>query len=181
MADTGITEVVCIVEEKGDESSEVATMLASALHRQLTPLEQARGYQRLVHEGVDVDTISELTGITKNTILGRLALLALPEQVQQMVADREVGLQDAVRMGRDLTQAKAGRQGTGSPTSAPASAAVRATKAQWFGPQHRLAPQVSAACTHGDTRVLVGRVGCGQCWEAAIVADATASGVSSAA
>jgi hypothetical protein len=41
-----------------------------------------------------------------------------------------------------------------------------------FTRRHPLVQAVRQACTH-SRRSTVGRVGCGQCWEAAIRADAT--------
>jgi hypothetical protein len=45
----------------------------------------------------------------------------------------------------------------------------------WLTMRHPLAPDVKASCNH-LTRPVVGRAGCGQCWEQAIRSDERAGG-----
>lgn len=168
-AGTSLTRVWCLVRESSNERTDVATMLVTAMNRELPALDQARGFQRLIETGMSAADIARTTGYSSSKVSSRLALLRLPPEAQTMVASGAMTATDAVRLSRGLAKRK--RDGGGaSQLSAPLQAG--GAKPAWFTSQHRLAAAAAARCTHKDDRVLVGRTACGQCWEDAIVQDA---------
>lgn len=81
----GLTEVPCAVVEMS-EQDQVATMLLENIQRKdLTPYEQAQGFQMMLNLGSTVDGIACKTGFSKATVYHRINLLALDqEKVKEM-------------------------------------------------------------------------------------------------
>ncbi|GEL46592.1 hypothetical protein CHO01_17080 [Cellulomonas hominis] len=178
---TGVTQVLCVVRERNNERTDVIIMLVTAMHKELKPLDQARAFQRLIGTGMSAAEVAKQTGFRPGTVSDRLALLRLPAEVQTMVGDGRMTATEAVRLSRGLAKQQRKEQGSGS-GSTPAAVPLRApAKPQWLGPQHRLAAVAGAQCDHRDTRTVIGRTACGQCWEKAIVDDALAAAAVAAA
>lgn len=155
----GLVTVPALVRsEQAGRKATVATMLAAGLHKELAPVEQARAFKSLRDEGMTLGEMVRATGYAAATIRGRLLLLDLPDEVQDMVTQQEITLGVAVSLAKQVSAKKSGSVSTSSRRSA------------WFTKAHRLALAVDA-CEHGETRTLVGGVACGQCWEQAIRAD----------
>jgi ParB/RepB/Spo0J family partition protein len=152
--------IPCIVTTGQDARSVRATMLAAAMHQQLAPIEQARAFKQCRDDGMLVPEIARSTGYSQTLIKNRLLLLELPAEAQQMVEDDELTIGAATQLAKDV---RAKRTGT---------AATKTTRARWFTHTHRLARYVSLRCDHGDSRQVIGGVGCGQCWQDVITADA---------
>jgi len=146
-----------IVSAQGRQRT-IAVMLATAMHKTLDPIEQARAFHALRQEGLTVADVSHQTGYSTATISARLLLLGLPEEVQDLVSDKQITLTAATDLVR---QVKA--SGSGTARTTPQHSA-------WLRPHHRLASAAGDACDHSD-RVIVGQVACGQCWEDTIRAD----------
>lgn len=136
----------------------IAVMLATAMHKTLDPIEQAKAFHALREEGLTVAAVSQQTGYSTATISARLLLLGLPEELQDLVSDKQITVTAATELAK---QVKA--TGSGSTSTHQHSA--------WLRPHHRLAGAARDACDHHDTRVIVGTVACGQCWEDTIRAD----------
>ena len=144
----GLPTLPCLVTMDASTSSVLLTMLAAAMHRGLSPLEEGKAFARLRDvEHLPVADIALATGYTNARIRQRLLLLELPEDAQDLVADGAGTIAAATDLAR---QVKATR--TGSVVSRP-------TRTSWFTAAHRLAPTVRSHCTHRDQRVLVGGVG----------------------
>lgn len=153
----------CLVTSPGpSRASVLETMLAAAMHQRLDPLDQGRAFSALTLAGVPVERIAQRTGYSVATVRDRMDLLVLPPDAQRMVADKTITLGAA----KDLTQ-----QLKKSPSSA--SVAARAPKQTWLNRSHPSAAGAKASCTpaHRDSRVLVGGVACGQCWEYALTGE----------
>lgn len=72
-----------------------------------------------------------------------------------------------------LTATAAAQLARQTATTGSGTVATRApARPAWFTKSHPLARLVRETCTHRDTRKVVGGVGCGQCWQNVIVADA---------
>jgi len=155
----GAQALPCLASKHGDVDGQLSTMLAAAMHKQLEPLDQARAFARLRARRVTVAEIARRTGYSTSTVQQRLLLIDLPDEVQDMVTGGQITLAEATRLARDVRQHGAGSAHTGAPR-----------RPAWFGPTHRLAATVRAACTHLD-RHRYGGQGCGQCWEAALLGD----------
>lgn len=134
------------------------TMLAAALHKELTPVEQARAFDKLRRRGMTAVEISRTTGWRAETVRSRLLLLELPAEALTMVEDEELTLTSAVELARASRDRHRFAQ-------APRRASQRSG---WLTKTHPLAAIARTSCTHGSDRVLVGGVACGQCWEDAI-------------
>lgn len=174
---TGVTHVLCLVRERNNERTDVIIMLVTAMHKELQPLDQARAFQRLIDTGMTAAQVSKQTGFSPSTISSRQALLRLPAEAQTMVSDGRMTATEALRLARGLTRQQQGSGSAGEPSAVPMRAPTRPT---WLGPQHRLAAAAAARCDHRDTRTVIGRTACGQCWEKAIVDDALASAAAAA-
>lgn len=153
----GLAAVPVIVSTDVTAEQQDAHMIAAAMHKGLTPLEQARAFARLRKRGHLVATIAARTGYSESTISERLALLNLPLEAQRQLERGDLTTTSAVDLARQVAATGRGQ------------ARVRtAVRPAWFAKHHALAPRLE--CTHTDTRRVVGPA-CGPCWEQAIRAD----------
>lgn len=148
-----------ITDRAGGQDEVVATMLAASMHRQLTPMEQARAFRRLRQAGVSVEEIASASGFSASTVRKRLDWMLLPPEAQQMVAEGEMSRGQADELARQVRTRRSGSTRTGS------------KKASHLGSAHPVAEAAREMCTHAETDVLLGQVACSRCWEAAIRAD----------
>jgi ParB family transcriptional regulator, chromosome partitioning protein len=81
---------------RGNEAECVLHMLGSAQGRPLTPLEQGRGYVRLLRYGMTVAEVAKRTGMSRTTIDNGLALANAPVDLQRMILDGTVSTQVAL-------------------------------------------------------------------------------------
>lgn len=96
----GIEYLLEARQYRGNDADCVLHMLGTAQGKALTPLEQGRGFLRLVRYGMSVVQIAERTGLHRNTIDNWLILAEAPSEVQQMLSRGEVAalvVVDAVR------------------------------------------------------------------------------------
>lgn len=154
----GMPAVPVVAKRVRDAADHIVVMLTTGHHQQLTPLEEARGFHLLKDRGVSFIDIGRRTGRSAGYVRDRLALLRLPEEAQDLLRAGRLTTTAAVDLARQTTT-----------TGAGTVAAKPAARPHWFTSTHPLAPEVRALCEHRDTRRIVGGVGCGQCWEAAIV------------
>lgn len=91
----GLEKVPCIIVEMS-EHDQVATMLLENMQRvDLTPYEQAQGFQMMIDFGESVDSIAEKTGFSKKTVRGRLKMAELDaETLRSVSADRQLSIAD---------------------------------------------------------------------------------------
>lgn len=76
----GLAEVPCVVTEMSPEE-QVATMLLENIARaDLTPYEQAQGFQLMMEFGETVNTIAEKTGFSRSTVRRRLEMAKLDQK-----------------------------------------------------------------------------------------------------
>jgi ParB family transcriptional regulator, chromosome partitioning protein len=84
----GWTEIPALVKDLDDRSSLVMALVENLQRSDLNPIEEARGYQRLIDEfGFTHQQIAESTAKDRVTISNLLRVLTLPEQVVQLVAE----------------------------------------------------------------------------------------------
>ncbi|CCH80388.1 hypothetical protein BN12_900012 [Nostocoides japonicum T1-X7] len=151
----------CLVTSGAGTRDVIATMCAAAMHQELTPLEQARAFERLRVEGMTTADVALSTGYSSRLVRQRLLLLNLPREAQDLLDEGKLTVTAAAELAATLG------------TAPKATAALRRPKQSHLGRAHPLATRLN--CAHGDVRVLVGGVACGQCWEQAIRDDATRS------
>lgn len=140
----------------------LAQMLVENSHRvDLDPIEEARALKVLA-DRLGTTTQAQLAskiGRTQVHVSGRLALLDLPVEEQELVRAGQMNLGDGIRRGRE-TSGKVRATSTGSPH---------------LGIDHDLSSRARARCQRlkhkRAGRNSVGGVACGQCWESVIRAD----------
>jgi ParB family chromosome partitioning protein len=126
----GLHDVPVVVRELSDRESLEFGLIENVQRQDLSPLEEAEGYNRLMQEFSHTqDNLAKIVGKSRPHITNMLRLLTLPEQVKQMVdngaltigharavltAHDPVGLaEEIVRRGLNVRQAEAlGQQHT---------------------------------------------------------------------
>jgi len=92
----GVTHLPAVVDPSLTEADQLELMLLENLQRtDLSPVEEADGYQGLLDLGVDVATVAARTGRSETTVRSRLRLVPLPEQARAAVHRHEITLDDA--------------------------------------------------------------------------------------
>jgi len=83
----GWSEIPALIKDLDDRSSLVMALVENLQRSDLNPIDEARGYQRLVEEfEFTHQQIADSTGKDRATISNLLRLLMLPDAVIQMVA-----------------------------------------------------------------------------------------------
>lgn len=95
----GLEYVPAVVDEDLDEAGQLELMLLENLQRtDLTPVEEADGYQGLLDLGVDVRAIATRTGRSQKTITARLRLRTLPEAAREVLHTHQATLEQALAL-----------------------------------------------------------------------------------
>jgi ParB family transcriptional regulator, chromosome partitioning protein len=98
----GYTEIPAYIVDAKSPEHAIRLALTENLQREdLDPFEEARGFLRLIFEyKMSQKEIARSLSKTEAFIRNRLALLSLPEIVQEMIASGKLGLQFVNRLGR---------------------------------------------------------------------------------
>lgn len=84
----GWTEVPVLVREMDDRTLLVLAIVENVQRADLSPLEEADGYRRLIDEfGYTQKEVAESVGRERSTVANLLRLLQLPASVQRLVSD----------------------------------------------------------------------------------------------
>lgn len=75
-----------------------AALVENMQRKQLSPIEEARAFERAIHEGLTPSELADATGVSADTIKGRLALLQLPASAQELVDDGSLTLAAAAAL-----------------------------------------------------------------------------------
>lgn len=87
----GWTEIPALIKDLDDHSSLVMALVENLQRSDLNPIDEARGYQRLVDEfGFTHQQIADSTAKDRVTISNLMRVLTLPEAVIQLVADGQL-------------------------------------------------------------------------------------------
>lgn len=141
---------------RGNDADAVFHMLGSDQGRRFSPLEQGRGFLRLIHMGHDVAAIAKRTGLHRSTIENGLALAEAPSAVQQMVASGQVASHTALKTVREHGS-KATEKLAEGVQAAQAAGKKKATAKHIDGPKKRgqtLPPAPDAAAALALVRKL---------------------------
>lgn len=165
----GRTHVDCAVRPGagGDLDEQLFVMLIENVHRQdLTAMEKAYSFGDLRdRRRMPLTQIATRAGLSPGTVSYYLSLLDLDASTQAKVQTGEIPVtvaMGAVKKVRRETRHTRGDKPVGRPV---------VLEVAWLGRRHVLARKVTELCTHTQ-RPTVGQVGCGQCWEQTIRADA---------
>ena len=97
----GLTTVPCDVADHSDDDLLEIGLAENIQRRDLDPLEEAEAFQRIITErSYSIRRLAERLGKDKGYIENRLALLRVPEDVQELVSQRP----DTIRVARILAQ-----------------------------------------------------------------------------
>ena len=112
----GLHEVPIVVLNVGDAKSLEFSIVENVQRQDLNPIEEARGYQRLIDEfNYNQDKLSNFIGKSRSYIANSLRLLALSEAILQMVeqgsltaghARSLIGLPNSVDIAKKIIQKK---------------------------------------------------------------------------
>jgi ParB family transcriptional regulator, chromosome partitioning protein len=87
----GFTSVPCWVRELTDKQAAAVTIIENIQRAELTPIEEAQSYQRLIDEfGYSHDVIASQVGISRVAVTNVLRLLKLDSRVQQLINDKKL-------------------------------------------------------------------------------------------
>jgi ParB family chromosome partitioning protein len=82
----GWTEITAIVRDFDDQTMLVLALVENLQRSDLNPIEEARGYKRLIEDfELTQQQVAEAVGKDRTTVTNLLRVLTLPESVQQMV------------------------------------------------------------------------------------------------
>lgn len=86
----GLTEVPCTIADM-DMKTQLSTMLLENMQRtDLTPYEQAKGFQTCLDFGVTIDELSSKTGLSKTTVKHRLKILELDQNEVEKIGNTSI-------------------------------------------------------------------------------------------
>lgn len=93
----GLTEVPCVISDM-DHREQISTMLAENMQRtDLTPFEQAMGFQQMQMLGCTVEEIADKSGFSQTTVRRRLKMAELNHKTLEKVSgdeSRQISLSD---------------------------------------------------------------------------------------
>ena len=95
----GWTEIPALIKDLDDRTSLVMALVENLQRSDLNPIDEARGYQRLVDDfGFTHQQIAESTAKDRVTISNLLRVLTLPDAIIQLVADGQLSTGHAKAM-----------------------------------------------------------------------------------
>lgn len=87
----GITEVPVIIRELGDTETMEIALIENLQREDLTPIEEALGYQVLIDEhGFSQEDVAQSVGKSRPAIANSLRLLKLPQSILDLVSDGKI-------------------------------------------------------------------------------------------
>ena len=128
-AAAGLTHVPAIVREFTDEQRVEAMVVENLQRENLTPVEEAAAFQRLVDMGSSQRTIATRLGVSQGHVSKRLALLALPAVAHEALDAGGITIDQAVELAKISDLPKVVTKAVKEATKYPASSAAIITTA----------------------------------------------------
>jgi ParB family chromosome partitioning protein len=89
----GLKEVPAIVREASEAEAFELALVENLQRADLNPIEEAEGYRRLIEEfKLTQEQVSQKVGKDRSSVANALRLLALPDEVKEMVASGQVSM-----------------------------------------------------------------------------------------
>lgn len=89
----GLAKIPVIVQELSDEQLLEVTLIENIQREDLTPIEVAHAFERLVRDlGLSHEEIARRTGKDRSTITNMLRLLRLPADLQQLLSEHRLSM-----------------------------------------------------------------------------------------
>jgi ParB family chromosome partitioning protein len=87
----GLAEIPAMIKTLSDKEALELSLVENVQRENLNPIEEAKGYQRLVDEfGYTQEAVAEAVGRDRATVANMLRLLTLPQEIQDGVRDGAV-------------------------------------------------------------------------------------------
>lgn len=87
----GLSEVPAVVREMTDTEEMLFALIENLQREDLTPLEEARGYQTLIEsQGFTQEEVSQTVGKSRPAVTNAMRLLNLPQDIQEMLERGEI-------------------------------------------------------------------------------------------
>lgn len=84
----GLTEVPVVIKDLSDSETMQLALIENLQREDLTPVEEAKGYKQLMDSyGLKQEEVSRVVGKSRPAIANALRLLALPEDILQLISD----------------------------------------------------------------------------------------------
>lgn len=87
----GLTEIPAVIKKINDKTAMAMGLIENIQREDLNPIEEAQGFQRLIEEfELTHETVAESVGRSRSAISNSLRLLKLPENIQNMLFQRQL-------------------------------------------------------------------------------------------
>ena len=88
----GLTKIPAIVKNLDDKESSKVALIENLQRRDLTPIEEARTYQKILEleDEMTQEQLAATMGKTQSSVSNKLRLLALPEEVQDALLNEKI-------------------------------------------------------------------------------------------
>ncbi len=87
----GLTEVPVIIKDFSDQEALEVALVENLLRENLSPIEEAEGFQRLINEFSHTqEALAQVIGKSRSHIANTLRLLSLPEKVKNLVKENKL-------------------------------------------------------------------------------------------
>lgn len=86
----GIKKIPSILMETDDNTSAEIALLENLQRKNLTPIEEAKAYKKLIDRGFTQEDIALKIGISQSAVANKIRLLKLPEEVQNALLYNQI-------------------------------------------------------------------------------------------
>ena len=88
----GLTKIPAIIKNLDDKESSKVALIENLQRRDLTPIEEARTYQKILEleDGMTQEQLAHTMGKTQSVVSNKLRLLALPDEVQDALLKEKI-------------------------------------------------------------------------------------------
>lgn len=86
----GLKKVPVIIKTTDDNTSAEIALLENLQRKNLTPIEEAQSYKKLINRGFTQEDIASKLGVSQSSIANKLRLLNLPQEVQDALLYNQI-------------------------------------------------------------------------------------------
>ena len=88
----GLTKIPAIVKNLDDKESSKVALIENLQRKDLTPIEEARTYQKILEleDGMTQEQLAATMGKTQSSVSNKLRLLALPDEIQDALLKEKI-------------------------------------------------------------------------------------------
>ena len=88
----GLTKIPAIVKNLDDKESSKVALIENLQRKDLTPIEEARTYQKILEleDGLTQEQLAATLGKTQSSVSNKLRLLALPDEIQDALLKEKI-------------------------------------------------------------------------------------------